>query len=820
MMKKQCTVFFAISMLIAAAAHAQISYYSHVVTSSTGGVLTGELEPGELFEIEVTTTNAGSARVSRITSSLITNQYFTSVQSTDSAYSLNAGSTRELTYRVQCSPDAPDGLLPITLVNSISGTAWTNVFYIDVVKDAVLSAGNITLSVVPGQISSGYLTVKNFGNAGTSFTVDGTLPVQYTFDEQTALLKSFWSAETSPATVFSWTSSLSQSDELEVGFAFSLYGTEYTTFSAGTNGTITLTAADGSQATLTAYPLSTGAGQSSLRYRKAAGRLVVAWNNNTEGTATGPEFQAWLNADGTLEYVYASGDWDADEVGLADSQISQSQSFTPGLEGWYSLRMEPVGWISYETSGVIGAYGTTATVLFTADATGWSSGTTATIDFTASINWGDESVQVVVTVVLEEEVYSLDVPSSIDFSGPAGSISLPEILTITNSGNVALSYTIRNNSALSAGYDFDEAEYGWRHIPDTLSTVLDFSETDAVEVAIGFPFVFYGTTYSYVTVTADGMLTFDGGESVEPFSAELEIDDNAQVRYFTDAGRTSFTVNWLNMNQPDGGEDQTFEAVLYRSGTISCNYQELDSGWTSADILVSSGTPSTAGTLVNDSTTYEVAVYTTNTTIVTNLVIGNFVDWEEVETITTNFVTSYYDTVYRQALSFTPAQRLDIISYSPVSGTVAVDGTADITLQGDARDLTAGGANDVDFTSTLAFLSEAGTDTTTVNFTATGSAETAYPEMAAAAVAEALVAVNWGTDTPVVSAELNSDGSRTLSWDEPSDGFSRLYTLYSSTDLAGGVWELVGTVTNLTSYVDTNDAPVLFYKVEVGSVTE
>ncbi len=820
-MKQKCTVLFAISMLMAAAVRADISYSSHTILSTSGGVISDAVEPGETFFIRVTTVNDGSARVTGISSMLLVNSNFTSVQRLSSpSYSLNSGSTFPGTYRVVCSPDAPDGLLPITLVNSAAGISWTNVFYIDVVLDADLSVDPITITVVPGAVGSGSLSVKNFGNAGTVFTVDADVPSLYTFDDHNAQLQSFWSAEVTPGTVFSWTSSVSESDEQSIGFPFHLFGTDYTGFSAGTDGTMTLMADDGSEATLVAYPLSTGAAQSSLRFRIEGGRLVVAWNNNSEGSAVGPEFQAWLNSDGTIQFLYANGDWDEGEVGMEDSQNSQLISYTPRSEGWTGLLMEPYAWITYETSGTVSAeYGDTANVLFTADASAWSSGSTFSNDFTATVSWGDQSVPAVVTVALEKEVYSLDVPSSVAFSGPAGSISLPAKLTVTNSGNVALSYTIRNSSARSAGYDWTEGLYKWRHIPDTLSTVVDFSETSAVEVPIGFPFVFYGTTYSNVTVLSSGRLTFDGGEAIVPFSAGLEIDSNADVRYVTDAGKTSFTVNWLNMNQSAGGDDHTFEAVLRPDGTISFNYQSLDTGWTDGTMLVS-GAGSTSASLFNDSTSSELAVYTTNSMWVTNLVIGSFVDRELVETVTTNYVTVYDDTVSSQGLLFTPGEAVDIISYSPVSGTVPVDGTADITLRGDARDLSAGGANDVGFTSTLAFLSDGDTETATVVFTATGSADTAYPEMTALSAAKALVAANWGSDTPVVSVELNSDGSRTLSWDEPADSFNRLYTVYSSTNLAVGAWEFVGTVTNLTSYVDTNNAPVIFYKAEVGSVTE
>jgi hypothetical protein len=77
----------------------------------------------------------------------------------------------------------------------------------------------------------------------------------------------------------------------------------------------------------------------------------------------------------------------------------------------------------------------------------------------------------------------------------------------------------------------------------------------------------------------------------------------------------------------------------------------------------------------------------------------------------------------------------------------------------------------------------------------------------------------WGSDNPVVDSTLNADGSRTLSWPEPTgDDLSRTYTVWYTTNLSED-WIFVDTVKNDTIYLDDDSVrmaeSVIFYRVTV-----
>jgi hypothetical protein len=714
---------------------ARIGYYSHMIANDTGGVLPGTVEPGETFDLILTSINDSAEAVLNITNSLLSSAYFTVLSNkTSNVYpSLAPGNTTSTTYRVVCSADTPNGDQPLSMINRTENNEWPSQFNVQVVREARLAANNLTMSLMYGETVSGVVTVTNTGNFGTTFTVthDGRVPVYYTSTNKVEFvedLELFWPADFEPDTVFTWSGT--NTTAMAIGFPFILYGIPYDTFSVSQDGAIALSSSTTvtNRATVLPFGRSNLVDKATIRYRKSADRLVVSWGHTYPNNTETLESQAWLNSDGTIQCLYEDGAWGAGIVGMKDYRAIvnndavtgyaqknvQTNSYTPGSTGKEWLLWTSIPWVTWTpTNTVIGGAGASKTVTFVADTTNLPVTPATTNRFTAFINWDGNSYPIDVTVYIVEPVYAnlLDVPATFTFSGPAGFISPPAAMTISNRGNVSISYNITDGILHDEGYDQNWVNYEWRYIPDITETLLKASDLDSKAIPIGFPFVFFGTVYTNVTVSANGTLTFAFLEKIVPYSADLRLDDNARVRYLTNIEKTEFTVNWLNMNQPGGDPDQNFEVVLRRDGSILFNYQRLGSGWTNGVASVqrfdyrdtaTNGWFGPSWTLTNDVTSWTTNVITTNTVSVTNS-IGNNHMVTTTDTYTTNTVRVFADEVIRQSLEIVPVQSTDIIHVSPQAGTVAPSNTAVVTLRGDARRLTSPGPNNVEFTTYLRF---------------------------------------------------------------------------------------------------------------------
>jgi len=747
----------------------------------------GSMDVGETNRISITISNLQGI-ASNITSTLTSSPVsgLSVISSNTPTGPLGSGGSLIHTYDVVA--DTVSNYVLTARASAYGSITSTSTFALAVGQPVFpsVSDDSLTLRVAPGQTGYGSVTLTNGGNASTPFTVttDGRLPVFYTVETQSVSRISFWPADVQPDTVFnSWTGT--DSDPLDIEFGFTLFGTEYTSFSVSQYGFLTLSETNGATARLAPFQTTTALDQSTIRYDRVGNeQLVIAWGNDT-----GQEFQLRLHSNGTVDYLYEFGTWGNGEIGLSAGTVSQTLSHVPGQTGNDALHLAPETWVSFTPDSGTLSVDSTRLLTFTADATAIQS--PATYEFTTTVDWGSTSNEIDVTVIVENPYVQLDAPGTFTFSGLAGFISSPAILTVTNSGNIPLTYTITDSGLADAGYTSETVDYQWRHIPETLNTVLDESELNTTPVAIGFPFVFYGRTRTNLTVWRDGTLMFEDGAYMDPYSPLLSLDGNAQIRMLTDASLDRFTVTWENMAEPGSGEeDQTFQVVINRDGTFRYNYQQL-AGRTPFDEVLS---------------VEEIPII--ETTYVTNK-IGNYVQILEVETVVgTNTVTTYNEDFDRRSFKFTPGQSR-IITFSPPSGTIPTGGTADITLRGDARSLTGDGTNDVSTGTTLTFNYGSTNASVDVTFTATNSVETAYPS---AAAAEAM----WGADEPVVSSQQNPDGSHTLSWPAPWDDLSRTYAVWYTTSLSDP-WTLLDTVKNATSYVDDqhNDEPVIFYKVTV-----
>jgi autotransporter-associated beta strand protein len=671
-----------------------------------------------------------------------------------------------------------------------------------------LSSQNLTITVPAGGTADGTLTLTNAAGGALNFTLanDGSWPAgDYLVTTQSQSLVSFdpLSDDPDPASSFTvWNGT--DTEQMDLNFNFGVFGTSYNAFRVSQYGTLTLISDTGDTAILSPYKQSLPIDQSTIRYQHTADRLVIAWANRSSDY---PESQAVLYDDGRIEYLYKRTGTarTGGTIGIEGGERSQQISHIPGLTD-DSLLLSSSSWISNNPKeGSISGGGSRA-VVFTADATHEEPGETF---FTATVKWSDEETSPVgITVIVTEEAPQLELPPAVTFSGPAGSISSTSI-TVTNSGNAPLTYSLTDSGLQGTGYTWTNVNenYQWQQVYDFDINELSFNNGRSQAVGIGFPFVFYGTTYTNLTVDVNGSLYLGANQTVSPFAGTLTADANTEILYHADANRC--IISWNKIAQFGGSSDQTFQAILYRSGKIRFQYKQLGDGWTNAQIRLRDIDNINSGSLSNQTTT------TTTQEPVYEEVWNQWENEYERQLVGTTNIVTYNDTVTEQAIEFTPGAR-QIITASPVTGTIAAGGTAQIKLTGDARSLTGGGPNNVTNSTTLTFTYSGMSDDLGVTFIATNSVESVYA--APDAVAKASM---WGTPVvPNVVMSQDSTGARTLSWPAPEDMVAdpRTYRVWFTTSLSRPFAELPGAaVTNGYSFTDhlNKEEPVIFYKVTV-----
>ena len=745
-----------VDLRILSGARITAGFYS--ITNEVGGIMPGRPEPGESFDLIVSNLNSGAVDLSNITNSLSAenSEYFPSITpGSTNIPSLDVDDVVLTTYRVSCAEDTPGGLQTFTVLNQTTQESWTNQFLLDVFRQSLLEVTNaLTIHVAPGETESVDLILLNEGNMGTTFTVtdDNRLTDSYTVTPDSVRRESFSRAGLAPETVFDdWDET--NSVPMDIGFDFQLFGTTYHEFSVNQAGFVTLTSTTGEVAELFPFRSNSEADQSTIRYEKDNDQLVIAWGNTYEDDEDTLEFQVVLSVDGSIQYLYeyeyeSGASWGAGEIGLSNERYEQILTHTPGQKGRDALHLSPDSWLTIAPpSGTISGFGGEQTLTFSVEAPASALGEEVS---TVTITGDDNAVAVVVTVVVEAEIELLAASTNFVFSGPAGFISPQAILTMTNAGNVSLDYTITDRGLADAGYTNESVSPQWREIPDVVAYEIEESDLGAVPVEIGFPFIFFGNTFTSLVVEVDGTLTFENGDSLSVYPAGLSYDNNSLVLKRFNVSRGRFVVTWKNMAELGAGDDQTFQVELYPDGSIFMNYFRLD-----------------------------------------DLDVTNDVNWVSQESVERNYAIPR------------------LFSFDPAYGTLLPGETAEITLTGDARSLSAGGDTNAVAETTLEFNYSTTNVSVDVTFIATNSLESAF-------ASQKVRAAMWGSDDPVVSSTLNAEGSRTLSWPAPADRLSRAYTVWFATRL-GDTWQPLAVVKNGTSFVDDehNNEPVVFYKVTV-----
>jgi hypothetical protein len=802
----------------------------------------GYYEPGEVFQVTVPSINNGAITVTNIAHTLTPAQpaYFnvTAVSNAANYNSMAVGTVTSTTYEVTVL-NPPHGTHTFGADNTANGSGpWSGLFTIDVFNQAVPSApATLTINVPAGGTSTAYLVLTNAGNKSTTFTLsnNGAWPVSYSVQTQTASLVSFNPIFDSPNTndtFVNWSGN--STVPMNMGFNFPLYGTNYNTFSVSRYGAISFGTTTGAN-TNTPFALPSGTSPvvapfwgstllatNSIRYTKQySDKLVVAWGNRT-----GAEFQTWIYTNGNIRYLYQQTLWGDGAIGVQSGSSSQTIDYTPG-NGSETVLLTPQAYpwvIAAPTNGTLNALNSQS-VTFTANASGQSTGTTV---FTSFVSWGDGTTgAVVVTVNVNSSSPGLQSPPEVEFKGLAGYRASTNMLLV-NTGDVALAYTITDVGAQSGGYKWTNTTFNWDN------SHWDANSVDAVALLdgddktgwlpIGFDFPFYGNVYTQflIDVNAGVVLSLSQPVVLVPFMG-VALDSNAKIRYSGNANQ--LVVTWENVRLAGGGNDQTFQVILFKDGTIRFQYQTLSgsNAWPTALIGLVDTPRATAATLVYFGTAENpgTAMYTINYVTVTNWqrwdgAITNIplpdYDIEVITTNGTNVVITYNETVTDQAIVFTPGQPV-IITVDPVSGTLPVGGSALVNIYGDARGLTSG-TNSATTNTQFNIVYTGGTNAVDVRFRATNSVENVFADSNNNGYSD-LNELMFGS-AGVVDVIQNPDGSRIISWPKAIDNLSRTYTVWYSTNLMSN-WIWLADIPNGTSCTDADHAnvPVIYYKVTV-----
>jgi len=847
----------------------KISIQNHTITE-VGGVnnYPGVYEPGEVIEIEVFSINDGAITVSNILNTLSAPGFFGITPPSDTYSVMAVTDTTSTFYTVTIAGSTLHGTYTFDAVNSAGGTEWPVSFTLDIYSQAIpsVSPNPLNISVVEGQTGSGTLTVSNAGNAELTFSItdNAVWPYTWSVDTNAAPSAEDYSGtplplhDPRPENPYIVPGSDGQSDSAPIGFAFPFYGTDYTHFYVNANGAIILremeVVGNTARASMEHGDLPVGLSPmiapfrdvnlviddaTPIRYELVSNpeRLRISYDNVTlrrSVTTTGLSFQAELFADGTVKFSYhtmSGPDLGMAAVGLqslSGTEFVQTDA-VPSSGDAYLFTSALAPWASFTPmSGIVPPFGS---LDMTIPVDGTDQELATSNSFTATFNWGggasgSEGVIVNLMVGLASPQYSAQ--TNLAFQGPTGEVTSTPFV-ITNIGNAPIAFSITKKTN-GLAYFTTNTPYEWIDIsrigteiqlndpdPNPYITASDQGFSDPIPLGKLYTIPF--GSFSKVIVYADGYLkTGNFVASIRPYNGDLAMDENALLRYHVNSNR--LVVTWENMKQYglNGGDDLTFQVVVAPDSDFVFNYMHLEGGrWPYS---------------------------------VSHDIIQPADWWTTTNSLSGHVYTNYVDVITDRAILSRPTE-VQVIGYTPQSGTVPAGETFEVTITGDASRQPEG----VDFAEATATLDivhsiemyevyttngwpgyevitnfvKIGTNTLDVAFYCTNSAGPGFvrggeiendPDADSDGDGltdreERIVGSDTqDPDSTFAPRVTRTDSGALLSWDAPIDGLPRTYNIYWTTDLTAG-WELLDTVTEETSYPHETDEPVVYYKVTV-----
>jgi len=842
-----------------------------VITHVSGGTIADKWEPGETVDITITSTNSGDLIASNITNTL-TFPAGWGGPSSDTYPSMAVGNSTSTTYTVTISGDANHGPHTFAVQNAADTYVWPTNFTLDVysVSDPSLITNALTIIVAEGETGSGSLILTNAGNKSSTFRVEGGLPFETRYNVVIEPLgqENDW-VNLGPYADLGDTYGIpnwngDSSVPMPIGFSFPVFGTDYTTFSVGTHGAIAFGGASvaenpngtfpfGNSPVVAPFWSSLNTETTHVRYSTSHPQkapLVISWEGpelngvDQNGGGTDLLFQTWLFEDGRIRFLYKTMNGPLLDAGIGVQNGADSQEITGnpigGNSGWMIPTNTPWVFVS-PPDGLVGGL-SSQKITYTANAANQRVGDTV---FTNTVVWEDGSRdEIVITVKVEAANPVLIVtPNPLSFEGPAGWLSRSN-LTLINTGNVALDYTVLDTGGGGITYEALFDDFSWDDsMLDAFSgefTVNENSDLDEGYTGlfpIGFEFPFYGNTFTHISVGINGGISLgeaslmttdyiysDGAtwnkewfsvtntlstpapapsgrpdqspaligipdHFIAPYWRDLVYDNDSAIYYSGDGNK--MVITWENMAQ--GSEpNQTFQAILYSDGTIRFQYFSLSgtTTWVNAEIgLRDTSDRTTPATLVYEG----VGDFdgTVSRTLTYETVTNWYGDIAVVETTKTNVVLTYDNPLEGEAVEFDRRGR-KVITVDPMSGSLAVGKTNVVTVWGDASSLTGGGTNDLPVSTEFTVSSRAPDVEVPVTFTALGAREESYADAdfdGLSDVAEILAGTDEHDEDSIfdVGVVQNPNGTRTLSWPAPiaplPNGQTRSYTVFFTTNL-------------------------------------
>ncbi len=437
---------------------------------------------------------------------------------------------------------------------------------------------------------------------------------------------------------------------INIGFNFTFYGQVYTSLFVSSNGLITFGSANSAftNADLTASPtqaaiaplwddliVSGDAASNVLSQVLGSGatqRLVIQWNKISyfSGGTAGDTitFEAVLGVDGSIKFNYAdlvSGTAGGNNGGSATVGIKDV-----GTQGNNRILLcfnnGPNSFVNTGAATLISPPGPATSDFYSFTLNTGETANLAVTSFTPgnlNIQLMDSAGNVLVLGAGGPTNLTSVIPN---WNGVLNSATY--VVRVFGDGNRSYSLMVTRNAAIDArpnntfgqaqaigtnsgvlgsigqstAYNATAVPFAFEDIATTGTVISGLSGQDdaSVTIPIGFTFQMYGTNYTDLFVSSNGLITFGGADSsftnadltaspalaaIAPFWDDLIVSgdaaSNVLYQVLGSGTTTRLVIQWNKVSFFTGstaGDTITFEAVLGLDGSIRFNYQDLVSG--------------------------------------------------------------------------------------------------------------------------------------------------------------------------------------------------------------------------------------------------